>query len=236
MTTRPGRAAPRPRPARAGTGPRRPRTPLRVDAVRAGRLAARRGHRGGASDHRGRPNPRREPVRRHDSPARADRRGPWREGQVTRSRRPAQAGRHGRGRCRGRLRHRRWPAGVAAPIADRLGPGRCRPVGRHPTRGRQPAGRLRPRPRQGTPADRPPVRPSGAPACWSSPAVGGRPVYATEVVFPARLDLRTGRRGSTSARAAGAPTGSKPCDRLRSATRVRPAASRVPRCRSRRRR
>ncbi|PWE08655.1 hypothetical protein DD630_18625 [Streptomyces sp. BSE7F] len=74
------------------------------------------------------------------------------------------------------------------------------------------------------------------PACWSSPAAGGRPVYATEVVLPARLDLRTGRRDSTSARAAGAPTGSKPCDRLRSAARVRPAASRVPRCRSRRRR
>ncbi|MEU4882195.1 serine/threonine-protein kinase [Streptomyces althioticus] len=38
-----------------------------------------------------------------------------------------------------------------------------------------------------------PDQPSSDPAFWSSPTVDGRTVYATEVVFPVRLDLRTGR-------------------------------------------
>ncbi|GAA4121458.1 hypothetical protein ACPCSD_24320 [Streptomyces griseoincarnatus] len=38
------------------------------------------------------------------------------------------------------------------------------------------------------------VRPSGAPPAGTPTVVGGWTVYATEVVFPARLGLRTGRR------------------------------------------
>lgn len=38
-----------------------------------------------------------------------------------------------------------------------------------------------------------PKLPNGNPPFWSSPTIDGRIMYATEVIFPAQIDIRTGK-------------------------------------------
>ncbi|MER6620353.1 hypothetical protein [Streptomyces sp. NPDC000931] len=70
-----------------------------------------------------------------------------------------------------------------------------------------------------------PKLPNGEPAFWSSPTIDGRVVYATEVVLPVQLDIRTGK---TTDRPRNSP---KPCPQKPRAFQA--GAVRTHRCRQR---